>query len=68
MQGTKAEYPVFAPNILFLLLALQKWQLGFLAFLYPIVHNLPQLCMPAIIFSPVQFLSVLFLEEIFVQV
>ena len=34
-----------------LLWALQKWQLGFLAFLY-LVHNLFQLCMHAVIFSP----------------
>lgn len=64
-----AQYPAFATNSLFLLLALQKWQLGvFLAFLYPVVHNLPQLRMLAVIFSPLEYLSVLLLEETFVQV
>ena len=29
-----AQYPVFAPDTLFLLQALQKWQLGFLVSLY----------------------------------
>ena len=36
----------------FSLPALQKWQLGFLVFLYLVVHNLPQLYMHAVIFSP----------------
>ena len=48
----RAQYPAFAPNPLLLLLALQKWQLGFLGFFYLIVHNSPQLCMHAVIFSP----------------
>ena len=29
-----AQYPAFAPDTLFLLQALQKWQLGFLVSLY----------------------------------
>ena len=38
-----AQYPAFASDTLFLLLALQKRQLGFfLVFLYLFVHNLPQ--------------------------
>ena len=37
---------------LLLLPALQKWQLRFLVFLYLVVHNLPQLRMPVVIFSP----------------
>ena len=40
----------------------------FLAFLYCIVRNLPQLHMHAVIFSPVQFLCILLLQETFVQV
>ena len=40
---------------------------GFLVFLY-LVHNLPQLCMHAVIFSPLQFLCILLLKERFVQV
>ena len=63
-----AQYPAFAPNPLLLLLALQKWQLGILVSLYLVVHNLPQLCMHAVIFSPLYFLCILLLEETFVQV
>ena len=43
--GGHAQYPAFSPNTLFLLLALQKWQLDFLVFLYLFVHNLPHLRM-----------------------
>ena len=39
------KYPAFAPNTLLLLLALQK------AFLYLVVHNLPQRHMHKAIFS-----------------
>ena len=35
-----------------LLLAVQKWQLGFLVFLYLVVHNLPQPGIHAVIFTP----------------
>ena len=45
-----AQYPVFVPNILFLLQALQKWQLEFLVSLLSLVQNLPQLGMHAVIF------------------
>ena len=43
-----AQYPAFAPNTLFLLLALQKWQLSFVfcfvfSLLYLLVQNFPQL-------------------------
>ena len=48
-----AQYPAFAPNTLFLLPTLQKYQLGSLVFLYLFVHNLPQLHMHTVIFSPV---------------
>ena len=58
----------FAPDPLILLLALQKWQLGFLVFLYLIVYNLSQLHMGTVIFSPSQFLCILLLKETFVQV
>ena len=44
-----AQYPAFSPDTLFLLLALQKWQLGFW-FLYVVVQNLPQLHIHAVIF------------------
>ena len=39
-------------STLLLLPALQKWQLDFLVSLYLVVHNLPQLGMHAVIFSP----------------
>lgn len=47
-----AQHLAFVPSTLFLLPALQKWQLVFLVFLYLVVHNLPQLCMHTVIFSP----------------
>ena len=37
-----ALYPAFAPNIQFLLLALQKWQQNFFGLLVSFVRNLPQ--------------------------
>ena len=42
----------------------------FLVSLYLFVHNLPQLCMPmqAVIFDPLQFLCILWLKDMFVQV
>ena len=46
------QYPLFAFDTLFLLRALQKWQLGFLVFVYLFVHNLPQLHMYPVVFSP----------------
>ena len=46
------QYPALAPNPLLLFLALQKQQLVFLAFLYLVVHNLLQLRMHAVMFSP----------------
>ena len=45
------QYSAISPDPLLLLPALQKWQLGFLGFLYFAVHNLSQLCMHDI-FSP----------------
>ena len=39
-----------------------------LAVLYHVVHNLPQLSMHRVIFSPLQFLCILLLREMFVQV
>ena len=59
-----AQYPAFATNSLFLLLALQKWQLGFFGLLVSFDHNLPQLHMHTVIFSPFQFLPILqFMER-----
>ena len=46
------QCPAFAPDILFSLWALQKWQLGFLVFLYLTVHTFSHLHMHAVIFSP----------------
>ena len=40
----------------------------FLAFLYLMAHNLPQLWVYAILFSLLQFLCILLLKEMFVQV
>ena len=57
-----SQHPVFAPGSLEV--AVEGF---FLAFLYPVVHNLPQLQMLAVIFSPLEYLSVLLLEETFVQ-
>ena len=48
-----AKYLDFAPDPLLLLQALQKWQLGFLVSLYLLSIILPQLCMRAVIFSPI---------------
>ena len=53
------------PTPSFVLQALQKWQLGILI---SFVQNLPQLCIPIVIFSPIQFLCILFLEKRCVQV
>ena len=44
-----------------------SWGFFFLVFLC-LVHNLPHLHMQAIIFSPLQFLCILLLEETFAQV
>ena len=54
-------------STLLLLLALQKWQLGFSLFV-SFVQNLPQLHMLTVIFSPLEFLCILLLQEMFVQV
>ena len=56
-----AQCPAFAPSS-------SEVAVGFLIFLYLVVHNLPQLCMHAAIFSPFQFLCIFLLEEMFVQV
>ena len=48
--------------------ALQKLQLGFFVFLYLLVHNLPQLHIHAVIFSPLEFLCIVLLEETYAQV
>ena len=39
---------------------------GFLDFLYLLAHNFSPLCMSAAIFSPLEFLCSLLLEEMFV--
>ena len=54
-------------SALLLLLAPQKWRCV-VAFLYPIAHNCPNLCMHAVIFSQLQFLCIPLLKEPFVQV
>ena len=54
-------------STLLLLLALQKWPLGFRLFV-SFVQNLPQLRMLTVIFSPLEFLCVLLPKETFVQV
>ena len=51
--------PVFPPSSL---------EVGFLGLFVSFVHNLPQLHTHAVIFSPIQFLCVLLLEEMFIQV
>ena len=66
--GGHAQYPAFATNTQFLLPALQKWQLGFLSFCIFWILNLPQLHRHTVIFSPIQFLCILLLEERCVQV
>ena len=53
------QYPAF-------LWALQKWQLDFLVSV-SFVQNLPQLRIYEVIFSPIQFLCILLLEERCVQ-
>ena len=58
------QYPVLAPGS-------SEVAVGFFfVSLYLFVHNLPQLCMPmqAVIFDPLQFLCILFLKDMFVQV
>ena len=44
------QYLAFAPNTVVMLPALQKWQLVFLACLYLVAQNLPQLCMQSVPF------------------
>ena len=51
----RGHVPAFTPDTLLLLLALQKWQLLVVFFVFCFclfVHNLPQLHMHAVIFSP----------------
>ena len=52
--GGHAQYSAFGTNILLFLLALQKQQLNFLIFLYP-VHNLPWLYMHPLFLVPHSF-------------
>ena len=54
-----AQYPVFAPDTLLFLQALQNWQLGFLVSLYVFSIILPQLSTHTVIFSPVLCLYIL---------
>ena len=54
------QYPAFAPDTLFLLQAIQKWQSGFwwvffFVFLYLVVQNFPQLCMDTVVLIPINF-------------
>ena len=55
MQGAFAG-PVFAPGS-------SEVAVGFLVFLYLVVHNLPQVHMHTVVFSPLWFLCVLLLQE-----
>ena len=58
------QYPVLAPGS-------SEVAVGvFFVSFYLFAHNLPQLCMPmqAVIFDPLQFLCILFLKDMFVQV
>ena len=55
-----AQCPAFAPSS-------SEVAVGVLDFLY-LVHNLPQLDMHTVIFSPLWFLCILLLDETFVQV
>ena len=54
-----SQHPSFAPGSL-------DVTVGFLVFLY-LVHNLPQLHMHIVIYSSLQFLYILLLKEMFVQ-
>lgn len=45
---------------------LSEMAAAFLIFLDLLVHYLPQLCMHAVIFSVLEFLGILLLEEMFV--
>lgn len=53
------HYSDFAPSS-------PEVSVGFLVFLYFVVHNLPQLHMHPVIFGPLYFLSIVLLEEAFV--
>ena len=52
LGGLPTPLVVYVCSALLLLLALWKWQLGFLVCLYFIVQNLPQMRMHTDIFSP----------------
>ena len=58
-----AQYPVFAPDTLSLLQTLQKWRLGFFGLFVSLGSRICPNCMHTVIFSPVQFLCILLLEE-----
>ena len=55
-------------SALLLLLALQKWQLGFWPLLYLVVHNLPPVHTHAVILAPYSSSLFSLLKETFVQV
>ena len=63
-----AQYPAFAPDTLFLLQALQKWQLGFLVSLYLLDPEFAPTVHACSYFSPILFLCILLLKERCVQV
>ena len=52
LGGLPTPLLVYVCSALLLLLALRKWQLGFLVCLYLTVQNLPLMRMHAVIFSP----------------
>lgn len=56
-----AQYPAFPPDP-------SELAVVVLVFLCLVVHNLPQLCMYTVTFSPLTFLWILLLEEVSVQV
>ena len=61
MNKGPEQYPAFAPSS-------SKVAFGFFGLLVSFVQNLPQLPRSAVVFSPVEFLCTLLLEERCVQV
>ena len=60
-EGADRQYPAFAPGS-------SEVEVGFFYLCVSFVQNLSQLCMHAVIFSPIWFLCILLLEERCVQV
>lgn len=68
MQGACAVACFFFPQHSAFVPSSSEMAVGFLVFLYLLVHNLPQLCMHAVIFSVLEFLCLVLLEEMFVWI